>query len=434
MTVTSKRTFFCGTLPGAILTTALSLASPALLATNGYSPTGFATINKGIAGAGVALPQDSMSAATNPAGMALVGHRIDTGIALFSPSNRGFTADNNGNPPFQIAPGEYSSDNDLFFIPHFGWNKPLSASSSVGVSIGANGGMNTEYNTAVFNSFGGSSAPTGVDFAQLFVGVTYAQQIADGQWVGIMPIMAYQRFKAQGLQPFNQFSTAPGKVTNNGYDTSTGYGLRIGWLGDVSDRLTLGVSWQSRLEMDEFKDYAGLFAEQGDFDTPSTWVVGLTYRINSDVEFVLDLQRINYAEVKSLSNANDINIFNDPTGQGLLGANGGLGFGWKDVDIAKLGLQWRKGPQLTLRAGYSHATRLFDSGQALFNILAPATVSDHFSFGGTYTLSDSNKVNFAFTRSLNESIEGANPVFTPGQTGSVQMEQVELELSWSHSF
>ncbi len=302
------------------------------------------------------------------------------------------------------------------------------------MSIGANGGMNTEYNTAVFNSFGGSSAPTGVDFAQLFVGVTYAQQIADGQWVGIMPIMAYQRFKAQGLQPFNQFSTAPGKVTNNGYDTSTGYGLRIGWLGDVSDRLTLGVSWQSRLEMDEFKDYAGLFAEQGDFDTPSTWVVGLTYRINSDVEFVLDLQRINYAEVKSLSNANDINIFNDPTGQGLLGANGGLGFGWKDVDIAKLGLQWRKGPQLTLRAGYSHATRLFDSGQALFNILAPATVSDHFSFGGTYTLSDSNKVNFAFTRSLNESIEGANPVFTPGQTGSVQMEQVELELSWSHSF
>ncbi len=117
MTVTSKRTSFSKTLPSAVLMTTLSLASPALLATNGYSPTGFGTINKGIAGAGVALPQDSMSAATNPAGMALVGHRIDTGIALFSPSNRGFTADNNGNPPFQIAPGEYSSDNDLFFIP-----------------------------------------------------------------------------------------------------------------------------------------------------------------------------------------------------------------------------------------------------------------------------------------------------------------------------
>ena len=125
-------------------------------------------------------------------------------------------------------------------------------------------------------------------------------------------------------------------------------------------------------------------------------------------------------------------IFADPNG--LLGADGGLGFGWKDIDIAKIGLQWRKSPTLTLRAGYSHTTELFDSGQALFNILAPATIRDHFSFGGTWTMDDSNKLNFAFTRALKETIEGSNPIFTPGQTGSVSMEQVELEVSWSHFF
>ena len=414
------------------LAAGLCLAGFAAHATNGYSPTGFGTLNKGLAGAGVALPQDSLAAATNPAGMALVGHRIDGGIALFSPSNRGFTADNNASTAFQITPGEYTSKNDLFFIPHFGWNKPLSESSSLGVSIGANGGMNTEYDRAVFSNFGGSTAPTGVDFAQLFVGVSYARQVAENQWLGIMPIFAYQRFKAEGLEPFNGFTTAPGKVSNNGYDTSTGYGVRIGWLGNVSEDLSLGVSWQSRLEMDEFDKYAGLFAEQGDFDTPSTWVIGLTYRLNPDIDFIFDYQRINYGEVRSLSNANDINIFADPNG--LLGAPGGLGFGWKDIDIAKIGLQWRKSPTLTLRAGYSHTTELFDSGQALFNILAPATIRDHFSFGGTWTMDDSNKLNFAFTRSLKETIEGSNPIFTPGQTGSVSMEQVELEVSWSHFF
>ncbi|MEW8047083.1 MAG: hypothetical protein AB2805_11380, partial [Candidatus Thiodiazotropha sp.] len=53
-------------------------------ATNGYSPTGFGTTNKGMAGAGVAFPQDTIAAATNPAGMVLLGHRTDLGMALFS--------------------------------------------------------------------------------------------------------------------------------------------------------------------------------------------------------------------------------------------------------------------------------------------------------------------------------------------------------------
>jgi long-chain fatty acid transport protein len=437
MTLASDISRFNKPLSSWVLGVAIALGSVSAHATNGYSPTGFGTINKGIAGAGVALPQDSLAAATNPAGMALVGHRVDTGVAMFSPSDRGFTADSNNNPQQPINAGKYTSKNDLFYIPYFGWNKPLSDSSSIGVSVGANGGMNTEYDSAVFNNFpGGSSAPTGVDFAQLFVGFTYAQQVAENHWLGVMPILAYQRFKAEGLEPFdNPFaSSAPGKVTNNGYDTSTGYGLRLGWLGNISDDVTLGVSWQSRLKMDEFEEYAGLFAEQGNFDTPSTWVVGMTYRINQKVEVIFDFQRINYAEIKSLANANDINIFDPNNASGRLGADGGLGFGWKDVDIAKLGLQWKKSPKMTLRAGYSHSSKLFDGGQALFNILAPATIRDHFSFGGTYAMNANNRVNFAVTRSLNETIEGSNPVFTPGQTGSVEMEQIELELSWSHFF
>ena len=101
-------------------------------ATNGYSPTGFGTTNKGLAGAGVALPQDTLAGATNPAGMVLLGHRLDVGAALFNP-NRGFTANADGGA---IPPGEYESGNDWFLIPHFGWNRPLDENSSIGISIG----------------------------------------------------------------------------------------------------------------------------------------------------------------------------------------------------------------------------------------------------------------------------------------------------------
>ncbi len=103
------------------------LISPAVNATNGYFSHGFSTKEKGLAGAGTAYSQDSMAAATNPAGMAFVGERMDLGLQLFSPSPRGYTVTGSPQPPsddlpfgsaINAQPGvTYESDNDLFLIP-----------------------------------------------------------------------------------------------------------------------------------------------------------------------------------------------------------------------------------------------------------------------------------------------------------------------------
>ena len=408
-------------------------------ATNGYSPTGFGTANKGLAGAGVALPQDALAGATNPAGLVLLGDRIDAGVALFSP-DRGFTADPNGAPPFpSIPPGTYDSKNDIFLIPHFGWNKRLDDNSTIGVLVGGNGGMNTEYDSAIWRNFTPpgapqqfvATAPTGVDFAQLFVGVPYAHRINARHTLGVMPIVAVQRFKAEGLEPFRALSIDPDSVSNNGYDYSWGYGIRVGWLGQLTDRLTIGASAQSRLYMTEFDDYRGLFAEQGDFDVPPTITAGLSFAVTPEVTVVADWQRIFYGSVDALGNPNDVNPFMPGT---QLGDDDGLGFGWEDINIFKLGVQWQYSPQLTLRAGVSHADQLFDNGEALFNVLAPATVRTHASLGMTWRFDDGNALSLAYTRAFHEEIPGTNPFFTGPQTGTVQMDQHELELSWAWLF
>ena len=406
-----------------------SLLSAAAGATNGYSPTGFGTTNKGLAGAGVALPQDALAAATNPAGMVHLGHRLDVGAALFMPK-RSFTANSDGGA---IDPGTYDSNNDLFLVPHFGWNRPLDENSSVGISVGGNGGMNTEYDYPVWHNFaapGVATAPTGVDLSQLFVGFTYARKLNDRNAIGVMPILAVQAFEATGLEPFQAFSVSPDQVTNNGHDYSWGYGIRVGWLGKLTDRLDVGVSAQSKLYMTRFDDYKGLFAEGGDFDIPPTVTVGISYAMTPSVTVVADWQRIFYSDVKSLGNPNDV----FPVGDNRLGADEGLGFGWEDINIFKLGVQWVYSPQLTLRAGVSHASQLFDNGEALFNILAPATVRTHASLGLTYRLDRDSALSLAYTHAFDKEIKGTNPVFTGPQTGSLQMYQHELEISWSMSF
>ncbi|MDZ7750292.1 MAG: outer membrane protein transport protein [Gammaproteobacteria bacterium] len=405
--------------------------------TNGYSPTGFGTANKGMAGAGVALPQDSLAAATNPAGMALVGHRLDVGAAVFNP-NRGFTANADGGPPFpSIPPGEFDSDRDIFLVPHFGWNRSLGTDAAIGISVGGNGGMNTDFDTAVWQNFSPPTAPdmfqasepTGVDLAQLFIGFTYARQVSPNMAFGIMPIVAVQRFEAEGLEPFRAFSTSPNHVTNNGHDYSWGYGVRVGWLGRASERLTLGASYQSKLYMERFDDYRGLFAEDGDFDIPSTFTLGLSYAATPHVALVADWQRIHYSDVAALGNSNDL-----PPQPGILGSDGGLGFGWDDIDIIKLGIQWDRDEAWTFRAGLSHADQLFDKSETLFNILAPATIRTHASLGFTWRPDPGHAISLAYTRAFEEKISGSNPNFVGTQTGFVEMDQHELEVSWGIRF
>ncbi len=57
-----------------------AFAAPTAFATNGYFQHGYGLKAKGMAGVGIALPQDALAAATNPAGMVAVGSRIDFGV------------------------------------------------------------------------------------------------------------------------------------------------------------------------------------------------------------------------------------------------------------------------------------------------------------------------------------------------------------------
>jgi long-chain fatty acid transport protein len=60
------------------------LAIPAF-ATDGYFSIGYGVKQVGQGGAGIAFAQDSLAAATNPAGMVFVGDRFELGMSWFRP-------------------------------------------------------------------------------------------------------------------------------------------------------------------------------------------------------------------------------------------------------------------------------------------------------------------------------------------------------------
>ena len=418
-----------------------TVAAPVALATNGYWSHGYGPKSKAMAGACVAMTYGPMCSSTNPATLVRVGDKMEFGLSLFAP-DRGFTANDDGSPvgpplgPPSIPAGEYDSDNQFFLIPHFGYNRMLDEYSSIGIAVGGNGGLNTEYDSAVFRNFGNpmmpetlATSPTGIDMLQAFVGLTYSRALNERHSIGITPILAIQTLEVTGLEPFKPFSLHPDKLTNKGQEVTYGGGVRIGWLGQVTDRLRLGASYQSRIWMEPFDDYKGLLAEEGDFDIPANLDLGFAYDVTPDVTFSFNYQRIWYSDVASIGNASDLVFMPGTT---LLGTDDGLGFGWEDMDIYKFGIEWRTNSDLTLRAGYSRNNQVIPNDQALFNILAPATVRDHYTAGFSYRLSDKYELSGAAMYAPTDTVRGTNPNTGP-QTGELRMNQWEVLVGLSVS-
>jgi len=394
-------------------------------ATNGYAPHGIGQKAQGMGGVGVAYSQDALAGGVNPAGMVHVGNRIDLGVNWFRPIR---STDIVGHP---TSSGHFDgSDTKNFLVPEFGYNRMLNENSSFGVSVFGTGGMNSDYANGI-PLFNGAAFPTrtGVDLAQLFIVPTYSVKLNENHSVGIGLNLAAQAFEAQGLQNFAGFSTNPTNLTDNGHDFSYGAGIRVGWQGKVSDRVTLGATYQTRTYMSEFDDYAGLFAEQGDFDIPENYAIGIAVQATPKLVIAADVMRINYSDVNSVGNGGPAtNPASFP-----LGGDVAAGFGWDNQTIYKLGFAYQYSKQLTLRAGLNHASQPIPASETMFNILAPATVEDHLTLGATWTLDNGSELTFSYMHAFENTVNGSGsiPGFLGGGEANLKMYQDAIGVAYS---
>lgn len=455
----------------AVLFTTAGLSASAF-ATDGYFSHGYGMTAKGMGGAATAMAADSFGGANNPASMVWVGERLDLGVDLFSPHR---SVERTGSQTG--TNGRAESGGKLFLIPEFGYNIMLGPDMSAGITVYGNGGMNTDYPgsqipansmCANFDPRGpGAGAPynllcgsgrLGMSLEQLIIAPTFAMKANKAHSFGASLLIGYQRFKAEGLDSFYGFTpnalTAPGGIdsnnylTNRGTDTSWGYGIKLGWMGKVSDSVTLGASYASKMKMQKFEKYKDLFAGQGNFDLPENYNLGIAFKATRLVTVAADYQRINYAGVKSIGNpsTNDSAwpgsaVPPTPPGTvGSLGCDSCRGFGWSDVNVFKLGIEYQYSENLKLRAGYNHTDNPVHSRDVTINIIAPGVVKDHVTLGFTYGLSKDSELTMAYMHAFKNSVEGSSMFNTwsqgvpAGTDKKLQMYEDSLGIAFALKF
>lgn len=426
------------------LLTAALLLSPVCEATNGYFPHGWGTRSGALAGAGSALAEDAMAAATNPAALAaLPDDQFTLGLSLIhaEPGYRASSYPPPTQPPpvgsFPLQAGSVDANPDvpadIFLVPQGAAAWRLNEHSAAGVAVYANGGLN-----ATYKAFANPGCPAGTigtgpycgggasnDLAQLFIAPSYALQFGEHLRFGASLLLAYQSIEVRGLSAFAPLSSNPDRLSNQGHEASYGYGLKLGLQAQLTPTLDAAVVVQSRVRMSRLKAYEGLFAEHGDFDVPPYATVGLAWTATPALTAAFDFQRIAYSRVRALGN--------DFDAPGQLGDRDGPGFGWRDINIYKLGMRYVATPNWTLRAGYSRNQQPLDRKQLFFAPLAGSVLTEHYTAGFTYRHASGNEFDMSLMYAPEKHLRGANPLY-PDQTLDVSLQGLILDFAWRGLF
>lgn len=458
----------------AVTSTILSIGATQTWATNGLLMIGPGIRSQGMGGVGIAYGGDSLSAVANPANLPKVGMRGDLGLMVFNAEASVKSGTVAGAPPVQSQfgfDGEAESLARMYIMPEMGMAMPLTGDLFAGFAFVPLGGGGTEYPYNYFSYSGNNTPqpeqPLGVELIVAQAPISVAYKLNENHTLGASLALNFARFRAFGLEAFSVFDGSvtaitayPGNVTGKGYDWGIGAGVKLGWQGEfLDDRLTLGLTWGSKGYManfEKFERYKGVFPEQGSFDLPETYGVGMAFKPVKNLVFAFDAVRIMNSDVGAIGNKGPGTRCTVPAPAGApcysgagpltglpsngpfatgtpleLGNDNGMGFGWEDQTVYKFGVQYGVNERVQVRAGYNYGKSPVPDDQLTFATLAPAISEHHYTIGFTYRASENLEVSGAYMYSPEATQESPLRQNVVGAIdASMKQQMLGLSLSW----
>ena len=152
--------------------------------------------------------------------------------------------------------------------------------------------------------------------------------------VGVDAVFADQRFASGSLTPLVDApdSQLPGAVASLEESRGTGLAFAVG--APVAERFSWSVGLRSRVDMNTYKSYRGVYSEPGDLDIPATAAFGVSARLMPGAQLLLGAEHVFYSEVNGFSSYALPNRF-----LSLLGDSSSPNFAWQDLTVYSAAVQ-----------------------------------------------------------------------------------------------
>ncbi len=378
-------------------------------ATDGHFLHGVGAINAAMGGAGVAAPTSLLGIYyLNPAGlMAFEGTRIEFGFEMFKP-DRSVTSSAG-------LEGVTASKSEFVPIPAMAFSTAVGERFVIGLGGLGIGGFGVDYPSDPNNPIL-SARPNGFgsvfsNYSLLRFTPAVAFAATDDLWFGAgfdinwasltvdpLPVAAPAVDPGPDGQPFTADDRAfYSRATAT--DGAFGLGFQLGIMYRLSEQISLGAAFTSPQWFQDF-EYNSVWENPNleNFGAPRTIQFGL------DIPAVVS-GGVAVTPMPNLLFAGDFRYIFYDSSDGFkcedherpFAEDGSVsGFGWENIWVAALGVQYLPVNGLRLRAGYNHSQNPIPDDMSFFNIPAPGIVEDHLTLGLGFDLTRQVGVDLAY--------------------------------------
>jgi long-chain fatty acid transport protein len=404
------------------------IGSTLLFGTNGDTLIGVGTKSRGMGGAGIGISHCAESTLQNPALITCTrGTSISFGGSIFMPDISA-----------KMGQADYhDSDADINIIPSVAISHKLNGNWYLGIGMWGTAGMGVDYRNIKGSPMdsGNMNMVSNLQLMQFGTSLAYST----GKFgVAVTPLVQY------GALDIN-YKSFDGSNAGDGVAQDLGFGYNLGAYYDLTNGLTLGAVYKSKIDMEydnqlssatqPFVDF-GIFpkAMGNHLEQPAEIGAGIGYEFGKHT-LAFDYKQIKWSDAKGYKD-----------------------FGWDDQDVYAIGYQLKE-DKWRFRLGYNYASHPLKEAQSgprvispqnyaqsggnainLFNLLGfPATAEKHYTIGGGYEFSDNFYVDLAYiyapeTTTSMDTIVGVNPETGELYTGKSTVKHSESSLSFQISY
>ena len=314
---------------------------------------------------------------------------------------------------------------EVLILPDFG--------QSLLNSTGVNFRMDVEWQSSsefMRPEFDKTTTYEGTSFERQFFAPGLETKIGDDGILGISAVIAYQRYSAAGLglwaaeAPSDNLFLTPryAPYQESGYGT----GVRLDVRQDITEGIAFDAGFQSRIDMEEFASYRGVYANPADLDIPARARVGLAFQASSRSWLNFGVERVLYSDINAFPSRYLPNRF-----LSLLGDSSSPNFSWDDLTVYSVGWAWSDGRDQQWHIDLSTRTQPSPSSSLLSNALSDDLADSAMTLGYSRRTGLMSRLHFNAAWAPSEFAFGGSVL---GVTTQSLDQNLEVEALWTLDF
>ena len=255
-------------------------------------------------------------------------------------------------------------------------------------------------------------------------------RLNENQTIGVSAVFATQSFGVSGLGLQSYSQALPAGLRPAVYDpyheTGYGAGVSLALSSELAEGLTLDAGYRSRIDMNEFANFRGVYAQPADLDIPARARLGLNFKASDQSWLNVSVERVLYSEVGAFASRNLPGRF-----LSLLGDSTSPSFSWDDLTVYSVGWAWADNKGTSWHIDLSSRSQPSPSSRLLSQAIDADLAQNAMTIGYSRRMSGTSRFDMNAAYAPAEYAFGGNVL---GVTSENLSQDFELEASWTWDF